>query len=71
MNLVKEHLEKIQVQQLESRVKSLESLPIEWHMVGTLQKNKINRLIKLRPSLIHSIDSIKLAKALDDRLKEL
>jgi pyridoxal phosphate enzyme (YggS family) len=59
-----------QVQQLESRVKSLESLPIEWHMVGTLQKNKINRLIKLRPSLIHSIDSIKLAKALDDRLKE-
>jgi len=59
-----------QVQQLEKRVEALRDFPIEWHMIGTLQRNKINKLIKLKPSLIHSIDSLKLAKALNDRLNE-
>jgi len=59
-----------QVQQLEKRVEALEDLPIEWHMIGTLQRNKINKLIRLRPSLVHSIDSLRLAKALNDRLNE-
>ena len=59
-----------QVQQLEKRVEALEDLPIEWHMIGTLQRNKINKLIKLRPSLVHSVDSLRLAKALNDRLQE-
>jgi PLP dependent protein len=58
-----------QVQQLESRANQLMELPIEWHMIGTLQKNKINKLIKLNPFLIHSIDSIDLALALDSRLQ--
>jgi len=59
-----------QVQQLEKRVETLKDFPIEWHMVGTLQRNKINKLIRLKPSLIHSIDSLRVAKALNDRLKE-
>ena len=58
-----------QVQQLETRIHALDELPIEWHMIGTLQKNKINKLIKLKPHLIHSIDSLELALALDSRLK--
>ena len=58
-----------QVQQLESRVKSLEELPLEWHMMGNLQSNKINKLIELRPALFQSLDSLKLAEALNQRLK--
>ncbi len=40
-----------QVQQLEERSRLLEELPLEWHFIGTLQKNKINKLIDIRPSL--------------------
>ena len=43
--------------------------PIEWHFIGTLQRNKINALLSLRPTLIHSIDSLELALALDERCK--
>lgn len=57
-----------QVQQLEARSKELEELPIEWHMIGTLQKNKINKLLDIRPSLFQALDSIELALALENRL---
>ena len=59
-----------QVQQLESRMKSLENLPLEWHMMGNLQSNKINKLIALRPSMFQSLDSLKLAEALNSRLAQ-
>jgi len=58
-----------QVQQLESRNKELEELPLAWHMIGTLQKNKINKLIDLNPVLLQSLDSLELAKELDKRLE--
>jgi len=58
-----------QVQQLESRMNTLEELPLEWHMMGTLQSNKINKLIELRPTLFQSLDSLKLAQALNQRLE--
>ena len=58
-----------QVQQLETRVKNLEELPLEWHMIGNLQSNKINKLIELRPTLFQSLDSLKLALALNKRLE--
>ena len=57
-----------QVQQLEARSKELEELPLAWHMVGTLQKNKINKLIDLNPVLLQSLDSIELANELNKRL---
>jgi len=57
-----------QVQQLKERIKTLETLPIEWHMIGRLQKNKINNLIDLNPALMHSLDSLTLAKELDKKL---
>jgi len=58
-----------QVQQLEERMGLLEELPLEWHMIGRLQKNKINKLIDLDPFLMHSLDSLELAEALDKRLE--
>ncbi|WP_373028755.1 YggS family pyridoxal phosphate-dependent enzyme [Sulfurovum sp.] len=57
-----------QVQQLKERMEALETLPLEWHMIGTLQKNKINNLIDLRPTLMQSLDSIELANELNKKL---
>jgi len=59
-----------QVQQLEKRMQHLADLPLEWHMIGTLQSNKINKLLALRPALLQSLDSLKLAQALNKRLQE-
>lgn len=58
------------VQDLRDKSKALDELPIEWHFVGTLQKNKINNLIDLNPTLVHSLDSLELAIELNKRLVE-
>ena len=58
-----------QVQQLKERMAVLEDLPLEWHMIGTLQKNKINNLIDLRPNLMQSLDSMSLAEELNKKLE--
>ena len=58
-----------QVQQLKERMTALEELPLEWHMIGSLQKNKINNLIDLRPSLMQSLDSLELAEELNKKLE--
>ena len=58
-----------QVQQLKERMTTLEELPLEWHMIGSLQKNKINNLIDLRPSLMQSLDSVSLAEELNKKLE--
>lgn len=56
------------VQDLVAKSDALEELPIEWHFIGNLQKNKINHLLSVRPHLLHSIDSLELAHALNERL---
>ncbi len=56
------------VQSLQLKATALDALPLEWHFIGSLQKNKINPLISLNPALVHSIDSVELALALNDRL---
>jgi len=55
------------VQELGRKCAELESLPLEWHFIGRLQKNKINALIELSPALIHSCDSLELALAINQR----
>lgn len=57
------------VQDLKAKMESLEALPLEWHFIGTLQKNKINHLISLDPFLMQSLDSPELADALQSRLE--
>ncbi|MDP3265487.1 MAG: YggS family pyridoxal phosphate-dependent enzyme [Sulfuricurvum sp.] len=56
------------VQDLKIKADLLEELPLEWHFIGTLQKNKINQLLGVHPHMIHSIDSLELALALQERL---
>lgn len=57
------------VQDLITKSEQLEELPLEWHFIGNLQKNKINHLLSVRPHLVHSIDSLELAHALNERLE--
>ncbi|RXJ96142.1 YggS family pyridoxal phosphate-dependent enzyme [Malaciobacter molluscorum] len=57
------------VQDLKQKMSDLEELPIEWHFVGRLQKNKINNLIDLKPTLMQSLDSLDLAKELNKKLE--
>jgi len=58
------------VQDMEEKIKKLNNLPIEWHFIGNLQKNKINKLLSLNPFMIQSINSYKLAEAIDKRAKK-
>jgi len=57
------------VQDLKQKMIDLEELPLEWHFVGRLQKNKINNLIDLKPTLMQSLDSIELAQELNKKLE--
>lgn len=59
------------VQDLKNKSEALNHLPIQWHMIGTLQENKINALLGLKPALVHSIDSIKIAKAIQKRCENM
>ena len=56
------------VQDLKQKMNTLEALPLEWHFIGKLQKNKINQLLSIKPFLFHSLDSLELAQALQQRL---
>ncbi len=57
------------VQDFKAKSQELEELPLSWHFVGNLQKNKINNLIDLNPTLFHGLDSLDLALELDKKLK--
>ena len=56
------------VQEAQGKIEALASDTtnsiIEWHMVGHLQKNKAKTAVQLF-DLIHSVDSVELARALD------
>ena len=42
---------------------------VRWHMIGHLQTNKVKYIID-KVALIHSVDTVKLAKEIDKRAKE-
>ena len=42
--------------------------PVKWHMIGHLQTNKVKYIID-KVDMIHSVDSIKLAKEINKRAK--
>jgi hypothetical protein len=56
----------------ESRVQELQrkaaQLPADicWHFIGHLQTNKVRDLLRLRPYLIQSVDSVRLLQAIND-----
>jgi len=54
------------VQELERHAALFPAGSVEWHVIGHLQTNKAKRAGELA-SLVHSVDSTKLARALMDR----
>ncbi|CZE48013.1 YggS family pyridoxal phosphate-dependent enzyme [Campylobacter geochelonis] len=56
------------VQELKRKSEILSEYPLKWHLIGTLQSNKINQMISLRPTLWQSCNSYELALAVDKRL---
>lgn len=54
------------VQEIEEKYNALKD-DFDFHMIGSLQKNKINKLLG-KIKLIHSLDSLSLIEALDKRL---
>jgi pyridoxal phosphate enzyme (YggS family) len=59
-NRVQEAAEKI------PRVAELRAPGLEWHLVGTLQRNKIRAALELF-AILQSVDSLRLAEAIDQR----
>lgn len=57
------------VQDLSKKSNDLAQYPLHWHFIGTLQENKINTLLKIKPQLLHSLHSYNLALALQKRLQ--
>ena len=55
------------VQELKRKKEILGELPLKWHFIGSLQSNKINHLLSLRPTLWQSCNSFELALAVDKR----
>lgn len=51
-------------QELWKKTKQLASYGIQWHLVGHLQRNKVEETVPLA-QLIHSVDSLKLLKEID------
>jgi pyridoxal phosphate enzyme (YggS family) len=62
------------VQEAQEKIKALASKVadsvIEWHMIGHLQKNKVKTAVQLF-DLIHSVDSLELARTLDKHAEKL
>ncbi|MCX7846082.1 MAG: YggS family pyridoxal phosphate-dependent enzyme [Dictyoglomaceae bacterium] len=58
------------VQEAEKKIKELLVFPIEWHMVGHLQINKVKKAIKLF-SIIQSLDRLSLAYELNKEGEKL
>lgn len=59
------HFGESRVQELKTKIPQLPS-DIRWHFIGHLQTNKVRDLLKLRPYLIHSVDSVHLLQVLND-----
>jgi PLP dependent protein len=52
-------------QLLWEKAASLADLPIRWHLIGHLQRNKVRRTLPL-VTMIHSVDSARLLAAVDE-----
>jgi len=57
------------IQEAREKVDTLQDLPVDWHFIGHLQRNKAKYAVRLF-DLIHSVDSIKLARELDRQARK-
>ena len=57
------------VQQLLSHIEAIDCEGLEFHFIGTLQTNKVKYIID-KVSMIHSVDSVRLAAEIDRQAKK-
>ncbi|NOY42046.1 MAG: YggS family pyridoxal phosphate-dependent enzyme [Planctomycetes bacterium] len=57
-------------QQLWDKAAAIELANTNWHLIGHLQRNKVRRTLPL-VSLIHSVDSLRLLKTIDQTAKQI
>lgn len=57
------------VQEAKSKIDKVEG-KVDWHMIGHLQTNKVKDAVELF-SMIHSLDSVKLAREIDKRARRI
>lgn len=58
------------VQELQTKVQALQAMgpeapEVAWHFIGHLQTNKVRQLLRLRPAMIESVDSLRVLEAID------
>ena len=58
------------VQEARSKFNALATYPISWHFIGHLQSNKAKYAVRIF-DLIHSVDSIKLARELNKQSEKV
>ncbi|NLO25096.1 MAG: YggS family pyridoxal phosphate-dependent enzyme [Clostridiales bacterium] len=58
------------VQEIISKYEDLKDCTLEWHMIGHLQRNKVKYIID-KVSLIHSVDTIALAREINKRAEKI
>lgn len=54
------------VQELEAKAEALADLDVRWHAIGHIQTNKVRKLVGL-VHLVHSVDSLRLAREIERR----
>jgi PLP dependent protein len=57
------------IQEARDKFNALYDRPVQWHFIGHLQSNKAKYAIRMF-DLIHSVDSLKLARALDKEARK-
>ena len=58
------------IQEARDKIAALVAHPVTWHFIGHLQSNKAKYAVRMF-DLIHSVDSLKLAKELDKYAKKI
>lgn len=58
------HLGENYIQEAREKIERLAHLPVHWHLIGHLQTNKAKHAVRMF-DLIHTVDSLRLAVALD------
>jgi len=58
------------VQEAREKFNDLYTLPVSWHFIGHLQSNKAKYVVKIF-DLIHSVDSLKLAREINKQAKKI
>lgn len=66
-----EYIGENKVQEAADKLPLLKAAYKEFHFIGHLQTNKINKLLRLRPALIHSIDNLHLVEQLNSKCAKM